>query len=321
MIRAPLEDLVIVQGGPGTGKTAVGLHRAAFLLYEHRELLERQRLLVVGPNQIFLRYIAQVLPSLGETAVMQATIETLMAGRYPVRATDRPGRGGAQGGSRACTRCCDARCAIASSRPRDDVAHRHRLRIGSSPGRRDRRARRHRVRARAAVERPAGVVPRAVGAPGLAALRGPPRRRPRRPAVVRGQPPRRAATSRRLLDRTWPSLRASVAACAACWATVAVLADAAAGVLEPDEQALLAATQHRSRRRRTLDARRPRAAGRGRGAHHRHACHLWPRRRGRGAGPDRDGAAPAGPAHARALDDRARRPGAGHRRGRADQLG
>jgi DNA helicase IV len=89
VIRAPLEDLVIVQGGPGTGKTAVGLHRAAFLLYEHRELLERQRLLVIGPNQIFLRYIAQVLPSLGETAVMQATIESLMAGRYPVRATDQ----------------------------------------------------------------------------------------------------------------------------------------------------------------------------------------------------------------------------------------
>ena len=90
VIRAPLEDLVIVQGGPGTGKTAVGLHRAAFLLYEHRELLERQRLLVIGPNQIFLRYIAQVLPSLGETAVVQATIESLMAGRYPVRAVDDP---------------------------------------------------------------------------------------------------------------------------------------------------------------------------------------------------------------------------------------
>ena len=90
VIRAPLEDLVIVQGGPGTGKTAVGLHRAAFLLYEHRELLERQRLLVIGPNQIFLRYIAQVLPSLGETAVVQSTIEGLMAGRYPVRAADSP---------------------------------------------------------------------------------------------------------------------------------------------------------------------------------------------------------------------------------------
>ena len=88
VIRAPLAETVIVQGGPGTGKTAVGLHRAAFLLYEHRELLERRRVLVVGPNPVFLRYIASVLPSLGETSVVQATIESLMAGRYPVTADE-----------------------------------------------------------------------------------------------------------------------------------------------------------------------------------------------------------------------------------------
>jgi DNA helicase IV len=90
VIRAPLDELIVVQGGPGTGKTAVGLHRAAFLLYEHRDLLERRRLLVVGPNRIFLRYIAQVLPSLGETAVVQATIDGLVGIRYPVRGTDPP---------------------------------------------------------------------------------------------------------------------------------------------------------------------------------------------------------------------------------------
>src|SRR5215213_5000742 len=89
VIRAPLAETVIVQGGPGTGKTAVGLHRAAFLLYEHRELLERRRVLVVGPNPVFLRYIASVLPSLGETSVVQATIESLLAGRYPVAADER----------------------------------------------------------------------------------------------------------------------------------------------------------------------------------------------------------------------------------------
>ena len=88
VIRSPLGRTVIVQGGPGTGKTAVGLHRAAFLLYEHRELLERRRVLVIGPNPVFLRYIASVLPSLGETAVVQATIESLMAGRYPVTADE-----------------------------------------------------------------------------------------------------------------------------------------------------------------------------------------------------------------------------------------
>lgn len=77
IIRAPLNELIVVQGGPGTGKTAVGLHRAAFLLYAHRADFERRRLLVVGPNRLFLTYIAQVLPSLGETSVMQATVETL----------------------------------------------------------------------------------------------------------------------------------------------------------------------------------------------------------------------------------------------------
>ena len=80
VIRAPLETCLVVQGGPGTGKTAVGLHRAAFLLYEHRELLEDRRVLVVGPNRVFLRYISQVLPSLGETAVTQATVDSLAGG-------------------------------------------------------------------------------------------------------------------------------------------------------------------------------------------------------------------------------------------------
>jgi len=78
VIRAPLDVPVIVQGGPGTGKTAVGLHRAAFLLYEHRELLERQGVLVLGPNRLFLAYVAQVLPSLGEVAVTQTTLAGLV---------------------------------------------------------------------------------------------------------------------------------------------------------------------------------------------------------------------------------------------------
>ena len=88
IIRAPLSELLIVQGGPGTGKTAVGLHRAAFLLFEHRiELLEK-RVLIVGPNPLFLRYIAEVLPSLGETAATQTTLEGLQAARFRVRAVD-----------------------------------------------------------------------------------------------------------------------------------------------------------------------------------------------------------------------------------------
>ena len=73
IIRAPLDQLLTVQGGPGTGKTAVGLHRAAFLLYNHPPL-SRDGVLVIGPSRAFLRYIAQVLPSLGEEAVVQTTI-------------------------------------------------------------------------------------------------------------------------------------------------------------------------------------------------------------------------------------------------------
>src|SRR5262249_56100693 len=63
VIRAPLDLLLIVQGGPGTGKTAVGLHRAALLLYDHREYLDREGVLVVGPNPLILPYISQVLPA------------------------------------------------------------------------------------------------------------------------------------------------------------------------------------------------------------------------------------------------------------------
>jgi DNA helicase IV len=88
IIRAPLSELLIVQGGPGTGKTAVGLHRAAFLLFEHRIELIEKRVLIVGPNPLFLRYIAEVLPSLGETAATQTTLDGLVAARFRLRAVD-----------------------------------------------------------------------------------------------------------------------------------------------------------------------------------------------------------------------------------------
>jgi DNA helicase IV len=78
IIRSPLSGVMVVQGGPGTGKTAVALHRAAYLLYTHRFPLERQGVLVVGPNPLFLRYIEQVLPSLGETGVTLSTIAGLV---------------------------------------------------------------------------------------------------------------------------------------------------------------------------------------------------------------------------------------------------
>ncbi len=80
IIRAPLNRPIVVQGGPGTGKTAVALHRAAYLLYTHRRKLENSGVLVVGPSSAFLRYIDQVLPSLGETGVVSRTIANLIPG-------------------------------------------------------------------------------------------------------------------------------------------------------------------------------------------------------------------------------------------------
>jgi DNA helicase IV len=80
VIRADPSGALVVQGGPGTGKTAVALHRAAYLLYTHRDQLARTGVLVVGPNAVFLRYIEQVLPSLGETGVVLATLDTLVPG-------------------------------------------------------------------------------------------------------------------------------------------------------------------------------------------------------------------------------------------------
>ena len=77
VIRAPIDQVLVVQGGPGTGKTAVALHRAAYLLFEHRGRLARDGVLVVGPNQAFLDYIANVLPSLGERSVRQSTVDEL----------------------------------------------------------------------------------------------------------------------------------------------------------------------------------------------------------------------------------------------------
>ncbi|NYJ05167.1 HelD family protein [Petropleomorpha daqingensis] len=87
IVRAPLTESICVQGAPGTGKTAVGLHRAAYLLYTHGGQLARTGVLVVGPNRAFLRYIEQVLPTLGEVDVEQTTVRDLTA-RVPVRATD-----------------------------------------------------------------------------------------------------------------------------------------------------------------------------------------------------------------------------------------
>jgi len=80
VIRSSHLGVLVVEGGPGTGKTAVALHRAAFLLYTYRRELSKRGVLIVGPNATFLRYISQVLPSLGETGVLLSTLGDLYPG-------------------------------------------------------------------------------------------------------------------------------------------------------------------------------------------------------------------------------------------------
>jgi DNA helicase IV len=87
LVRSELNESVCVQGAPGSGKTAVGLHRAAYLLYTFPERLQRSGLLIIGPNRTFLRYISEVLPSLGEIDIAQLTVEDLVA-RHPVKRVD-----------------------------------------------------------------------------------------------------------------------------------------------------------------------------------------------------------------------------------------
>ena len=88
IVRADVTETICVQGAPGTGKTAVGLHRAAYLLYAHRDRLRRGGVLVVGPNTSFLGYISAVLPALGEVDVRQVTLDQLVGERVEVRDED-----------------------------------------------------------------------------------------------------------------------------------------------------------------------------------------------------------------------------------------
>ncbi|MGW7363416.1 HelD family protein [Streptomyces sp. NPDC054841] len=96
IIRAPQRGVLVVEGGPGTGKTAVALHRAAYLLYAHREQLAKRAVLIVGPNPAFLGYIGEVLPSLGETGVLLSTVGELFPGVHAT-GTDSPAAAAVKG--------------------------------------------------------------------------------------------------------------------------------------------------------------------------------------------------------------------------------
>ena len=331
IIRSPQAGVLVVQGGPGTGKTVVALHRAAYLLYTHRFPLEDQGVLVIGPNRVFLRYIERVLPSLGEAGVEQVVLADLV----PDVRWARPGD---QGDSELAARVKgDARMsavidkAVADrERPlRDDLRVPFRTgfvrltvgRLGTH--RQGRPATLPAPQRRPAVRRERGVRRAGRVLAGRAGHRqrrapGPPRaaRRPRRPGADvagRSRPPSCSTTcsARRLCCASPPAARST-------------------------EAEIDALHRPRAERRRTTSAGPPadvallddarevlgpaRRQGR-QGRRRRRDPHVRAHRRRRGPGPHADAAEDGGPPLAQRLAHRGRRPRPGDGRAGARQLG
>lgn len=120
VIRAPIDQVLVVQGGPGTGKTAVALHRAAYLMFEHRRRLAREGILVIGPNRAFLDYIANVLPSLGERSVRQCTVLDLCVPKIDIAGVDEPAVARDKGAPAMLDRLAETALAVVAP-PGDDV--------------------------------------------------------------------------------------------------------------------------------------------------------------------------------------------------------
>ena len=225
VIRRPIDGCLIVQGGPGTGKTAVGLHRAAYLLFEHRVALSRQGVLVVGPNRVFLDYISHVLPSLGERAVQQRTIGDLATPSVTVEGIDDDAIARIKGDARMAL--VIERAAVAAITVAKET-----LRVG--------------VGSRSIV-----VTPELVQGWVDAALASRQPLNRRRQAfralalqeLARGAPGgedqvRANAALKTLLDRTWPVVKAR-ALIERILGNADALAAAAHGILDPAEQALI----------------------------------------------------------------------------------
>jgi DNA helicase IV len=241
IVRAPLAESICVQGAPGTGKTAVGLHRAAYLLYTHGGQLARTGVLVVGPNRAFLRYIEQVLPTLGEVDVDQSTVADLTA-RVPVRAVDDPAVAVLKGDVRMATvlhrALWNGICKPADSVQVTLAGRRYRV-----PEQRLRRYVDDLRRAGAATADDQQVVHYAAGRERLAMAVAEDARRQKEAGG--GSPTdaetRRAARSREVrafCDAVWPAVDAA-GLVAALFSDSGRLARAARGVLTDEEQALL----------------------------------------------------------------------------------
>jgi DNA helicase IV len=233
IVRADVTETLCVQGAPGTGKTAVGLHRAAYLLYTHRDRLRRGGVLVVGPNSAFLSYISAVLPALGEVDVRQVTLEEMVGHRVEVRAVDPAPLAVLKGDPRMATVLSRAVHAglVPPTEPLVLPRGSHRWRVPT-----------HELREGVAELTARDVrygAARAMLAQRLAhqlltkmeaAGESPDDRT--QDAVARSVPVRKA------VDRLWPAVD-PVRVVMALLSDPAVLAHAADGVLDPDEQALL----------------------------------------------------------------------------------
>jgi DNA helicase IV len=238
VIRSGLSGVLVVQGGPGTGKTAVALHRAAYLLYTHRQRLRGSGVLVVGPNPVFLRYIEQVLPSLGETGVVRATLDELVPGVTPT-ATEAAAVAAVKGGARMAEVIAGAVRQLQRLPSRDITVRyaQHDLRLTRSACAAARSAAR---RSRREHNRASGSFARALVDTLIQQLRSTGDGAPRgvEPGGLRRE---LLATDevRAVLDECWPE-RTPAQLLTELYADAAVLAAAAGRALRPAERELLA---------------------------------------------------------------------------------
>ncbi|MFI8457080.1 HelD family protein [Kitasatospora sp. NPDC085464] len=231
LVRGGLSESVCVQGAPGSGKTAVGLHRAAYLLYSFPQRIRRGGLLVIGPNRTFLRYIAEVLPALGEIDVGQCTVEDLVADR-PVAAVDDERAAAVKQDARMATvlrRALYARIRTSGAEPLVVPDGSYRWRV--APERLDRM-----VAELRAQEPPYAIGRESVRTRVVAVLQD---QAERRAGVMSGGWQRKVGRCKPVaafLEAAWPALRPE-AVVAALLSDPAVLAEAADGVLDAGEQA------------------------------------------------------------------------------------
>ncbi|MFD8750686.1 HelD family protein [Kitasatospora sp. NPDC059577] len=233
LVRGEPSESVCVQGAPGSGKTAVGLHRAAYLLYGFPQRIRRGGLLVIGPNRTFLRYIAEVLPALGEVDVVQRTVEDLVA-TVPVTAVDDERAAAVKQDARMATvlrRALYGRIRTAGAEPLVVPDGSYRWRV--TPERLDRMVAELREQ-----EPPYAIGRESVRTRVVAALQD---QAERRAGVMPGAWQRKVGRCKPVaafLEEAWPKLRPE-AVVAALLGDPAVLAEAADGVLGPEEQAAI----------------------------------------------------------------------------------